>query len=1442
MRCNRILCALLAAMMMVASLPITALAVETSTSEQAPTISTETEDLPAAEESGSTGNLLNGGMAVSDEDTVYYADPEDSGCLYRNQNGNITKLTDFGVQYLNLWEGSLYYTVVDGAERLTKIGRYDLSTGQYGTLFAIDLEKGIKNLIVQKGICYFITNGTVRSLNIQTGAQETLLGGRSDVTGFLLYDSGFAYSTCDENGNTPIYVYSYTTGETTEVTQSGGSFDIANDTVYFADTSDEYRLHQVSVTGESEETLTNSAVCNIVAENGNVYYKERGEESPVVRYDLSSGTETTESEDCTTFTLLDGEDVLTASAPAAALTDSLEVPQTHVNGVATGVYKTWKQYDSRWGSLPVGNGGTMRSIGCLVTSLAMCAVHSGIRSEDDFDPGTFVTMLNNNGGFASGGNLYWYKVSEVIPEFQVNVWNYKLSGLSKAEKTEIIQSHLDAGRQVVVSVNNGGHWVAVDYVANGDVIIMDPGYLRTSLYGDYDHTSVYQLAAYDVDGGTINPSEQLIPYEVTGDSVNYRDKPSTSGKSKGTLKKEDTVQVVAGYAQVANGYTWYKIKVNNSYYYVASDYLKKIIVAPTEIVLSETKCSVAVEGKFTLNAAIRPAGAESDITWSSSDKTIAKVSSAGVITGVKEGTAVITAKTENGIKATCTVTVTEKETLLDYVTTDALNYRASPGGALKGTLTKGAAVKVIQGATETNDLGLWYKIKIGNDYYYAFAEYLKTPEEIANEPKITLSKTSASLEEGKTLTLTAKVTPSTQSQTVTWSSSDKSVATVTSKGVITAVKKGTTKITVKNADGLTATCTVTVKEPEVLTEYKITTTVNYRTSPSLSGSVKNTLPTGTTVQVVEGYSKKADNITWYQIKLNHTYYYIASQYLKKANVAVTAVKLNHSKAEVSEDEKLTLTATITPSDSENKTITWSSSDKSVATVTSKGVVTGIKAGTAKITAKSNNGKTATCTITVTPKVEVTKVTITPAKASVTVGKTLELAAEVTPENAADKTIKWSTSNKTIATVSSEGVVTGVKKGSVTITAKSTNGKKATCTVTVQNPVAVKRVVLSSTTASVTEGETVALTATVSPENAADPSVTWSSSDKTIATVDAAGVVHGVKAGTVTITATSNNKKTATCKVTVKAPEVLVKYLTTEQVHYRITPSSTGKSAGILKKGASVSVVSGYRKTANNLKWYKIKKSGKYYYIAAKYLKKAPVAVTAVTLSDSSATLLKGSTVTLKAAVTPTNATDKTVKWSSSKPSVATVTAKGVVKGIKAGSTTITATSSNGKKATCKITVKNPVAVKSVKLNKTTANLLTGNTLTLKATVAPSNAADKTVSWSSSNPAIATVTKGGVVKGKKSGTVTITARTSNGKKATCKITVRKPEVLVKYKAVEAVHYRAKPSTSGKDMGVLKSGKTVSVVSGYRKTANGYKWYKVKISGKYYYVAAKYLKKV
>ncbi|MDD5952119.1 MAG: Ig-like domain-containing protein, partial [Oscillospiraceae bacterium] len=174
---------------------------------------------------------------------------------------------------------------------------------------------------------------------------------------------------------------------------------------------------------------------------------------------------------------------------------------------------------------------------------------------------------------------------------------------------------------------------------------------------------------------------------------------------------------------------------------------------------------------------------------------------------------------------------------------------------------------------------------------------------------------------------------------------------------------------------------------------------------------------------------------------------------------------------------------------------------------------------------------------------------------------------------------------------------------------------------------------------------------------------------------------------------------------------------------------------------------------------------------------------------------------------------------------------------------ITAKSSNGKTATCKVTVKPKVAVTAVKLNKSSASVVKGKTVTLKATISPTNATDKTITWSSSNKAIATVTAKGVVKGIKAGTVKITAKSSNGKTATCKVTVKNPEVLVKYKTISDVYYRTKPSmASNTKQGAFAKGVTVSVVKGYAKTADGIKWYKIKKSGKYYYVAAKYLKKV
>ena len=156
----------------------------------------------------------------------------------------------------------------------------------------------------------------------------------------------------------------------------------------------------------------------------------------------------------------------------------------------------------------------------------------------------------------------------------------------------------------------------------------------------------------------------------------------------------------------------------------------------------------------------------------------------------------------------------------------------------------------------------------------------------------------------------------------------------------------------------------------------------------------------------------------------------------------------------------------------------------------------------------------------------------------------------------------------------------------------------------------------------------------------------------------------------------------------------------------------------------------------------------------------------VKLSKTKAAIEKGKTLTLKATVTPSDLSDKSVTWKSSNTKVATVTSVGKVKGVKAGTATITCTSkATGAKATCKVTVG------YVKLDKTEAVINKGKTMTLKATVYPSTLTDRSVTWKSSNTKIATVTSKGKVKGVKAGTATITC-TSNatGLKTTCKVTV------------------------------------------------------------------------
>ena len=411
-----------------------------------------------------------------------------------------------------------------------------------------------------------------------------------------------------------------------------------------------------------------------------------------------------------------------------------------------------------------------------------------------------------------------------------------------------------------------------------------------------------------------------------------------------------------------------------------------------------------------------------------------------------------------------------------------------------------------------------------------------------------------------------------------------------------------------------------------------------------------------------------------------------------------------------------------PSLSPSKTtLVWSTGDKSVATVTSKGTITAKGVGETVITcyAKDDPDVNATVVLTVTKAVTAIKLDKTTATISIgageDLGKTLQLNIKsITPSTATDQTVTWTSSNEAVATVDQNGLVTSVGEGSATIkaTANDGSGKFASCKVTVKLVKLTALKLPKTATITIGSGEdlgkTMTLTPTYSPSSPYKSNLVWTSSKPAVATVDANGVVTSVGEGTATITCKDTvSGKSATCKVTVKLVKV---------------------SSVKLPKSATISIGAG---------------------------------------EDL------GKTLTLKATVSPAAPHNSTLTWTSSKESVATVDENGVVTSVAPGTTTITAKANDGSGKSAKCTVKvSYVSVTKLTVSATKLKLATGESAALLAKISPSNAYTKTLTWTSSNPSVVAIEADDNVvtlKALATGSATITCRYGS-KSVTTKVTV------------------------------------------------------------------------
>ncbi len=514
---------------------------------------------------------------------------------------------------------------------------------------------------------------------------------------------------------------------------------------------------------------------------------------------------------------------------------------------------------------------------------------------------------------------------------------------------------------------------------------------------------------------------------------------------------------------------------------------------------------------------------------------------------------------------------------------------------------------------------------------------------------------------------------------------------------------------------------------------------------------------------------------------------------RRANTEVLKVDMDRTAAEVATNYTLQLQAQVSPANATRPGITWASSDLGVATVDEGGLVTGVRAGSARIVAMSDNGLTAACDVTVRDVTFAESIALDIEKLVLGEGTSRQMKLILIPAEA-DEAVTWTTDDPTVATVDKKGNVSAKGLGDAVITATTERGIAAAASVRVVNKgKEVTAIQLDKQSVELYEGNALQPEYKLEPKNPEDDTVTWTSSDPAVAYINASGLLVAEKPGTITLTATASSGVTAEMQVTVKGAEltispdpVTLKKDGIQKLTAKVLPSglilnTTWSSADpaiatVDGEGTVTAVSNGLTTVTASLD------SG---VTASVWVSVVDVPAKNIQINKGKLKMTVGAEQELKVKVTPANATITQAFWSSSNETVATVDENGKITALTPGKVVITARTHNGKRARCLLQVE-PVALKSIKLNQTSATLTAGmdgqDTLQLTADTNPVSAGVGAVKWASSDKKVATVDENGLVTAVSSGKVII--RASSGKvKADCKITVTGNEAIYKKPVTE-----------------------------------------------------------